>query len=422
MAIESPARIAVLGAGPIGLEAALYARYLGYEVDLYERGRVAEHLLQWGHVRLFTPFAANASPLGISAVAIQDASWKPPPVEALITGREFAERYCQPLAQSDLLADCIHEQTEVLAISRGPLRRQDLSSEDRAEFDFRLLLRSTAAGRFPAGERFATAEVVIDCTGTYGNHNWLGAGGIPAIGEMAAAEHIEYGVPDVLGRDRDRYAHRHTLVVGSDLIAASVVPALARLGHEAPFTRITWITDGAGEAGDAADSARQTAAASIAENGPIRRIAGDRWPARDELIRGANNLIRGEVGHLIFWPATWVEQVTSHGPGKPFVVRLAGGQAVEIEVDRIVANVGYRSDRRPHEELQISDDALYAAPTDWLADAKPQSLVLPEPDFYVLGGKSAGRDSAFTIADGLQQIRQLFTIIGDREDLDLYKV
>ncbi|HKD37575.1 MAG TPA: FAD-dependent oxidoreductase, partial [Pirellulales bacterium] len=48
MAVESPARIAVLGAGPIGLEAALYARYLGYEVDVYERGRVAEHLLQWG--------------------------------------------------------------------------------------------------------------------------------------------------------------------------------------------------------------------------------------------------------------------------------------------------------------------------------------------------------------------------------------
>lgn len=422
MAVDSPARIAVLGAGPIGLEAALYARYLGYEVDVYERGRVAEHLLQWGHVRMFTPFAANASPLGISAVATQDANWKPPPVEALITGRDFAERYCLPLAQSDLLADCIHEQTEVLAVSRGPLRRQDLSGEDRAEFDFRLLLRSMGGGRFPAGERFATADVVIDCTGTYGNHNWLGAGGIPAIGESAAAEQIEYGVPDVLGRDRDRYAHHHTLVIGSDLIVASVVPALARLGHEAPFTQITWITDGAAETGDAADPAGDAASAATAEGGPIRRIAGDRWPARDELIRAANNLIRGEIGHLTFWPATWAEQVTSHGPDKPFVVRLAGGHAAEIEVDRIVANVGHRPDRRLYEELQVTDNAIYAAPTRWLADAKPQALVLPEPDFYILGAKSAGRNSAFTIADGLQQIRQLFTIIGDREDLNLYKV
>jgi hypothetical protein len=40
---------------------------------------------------------------------------------------------------------------------------------------------------------------------------------------------------------------------------------------------------------------------------------------------------------------------------------------------------------------------------------------------YILGAKSAGRSSSFTIADGLQQVRQLFTIIGDREQLDLYK-
>ena len=47
-------------------------------------------------------------------------------------------------------------------------------------------------------------------------------------------------------------------------------------------------------------------------------------------------------------------------------------------------------------------------------------LVTPEPDFYVLGAKSYGRDSRFLIAHGLQQIRALFTLIGDRADLDLY--
>ena len=38
MAVDTPAKIAILGAGPIGLEAALYDRYLGYEVDVFERG------------------------------------------------------------------------------------------------------------------------------------------------------------------------------------------------------------------------------------------------------------------------------------------------------------------------------------------------------------------------------------------------
>ena len=51
----------------------------------------------------------------------------------------------------------------------------------------------------------------------------------------------------------------------------------------------------------------------------------------------------------------------------------------------------------------------------------PQSLITPEPDFYILGAKSYGRNPNFLISIGLEQIRDLFTIIGDREDLDLYK-
>src|SRR5205807_5432556 len=57
-------RIAVLGAGPIGLEAALYAASLGMPVAVYERERVGAYLQQWGHVRLFSPFGMNHTPLG----------------------------------------------------------------------------------------------------------------------------------------------------------------------------------------------------------------------------------------------------------------------------------------------------------------------------------------------------------------------
>jgi 2-polyprenyl-6-methoxyphenol hydroxylase-like FAD-dependent oxidoreductase len=92
MAIETPARIAVIGAGPIGLEAALYARYLGYDVDVYERGRVAENLLQWGHVRMFSPFGQNRSPLGLAALKAQDPAWQPPGDDELLSGRELAAR------------------------------------------------------------------------------------------------------------------------------------------------------------------------------------------------------------------------------------------------------------------------------------------------------------------------------------------
>ena len=50
----------------------------------------------------------------------------------------------------------------------------------------------------------------------------------------------------------------------------------------------------------------------------------------------------------------------------------------------------------------------------------PEALVSPEPDFYILGAKSYGRTSSFLVSVGLQQIRELFALIGDREDLDLY--
>ncbi len=436
MAVDSPARIAILGAGPIGLEAALYARYLGYDVDMYERGRVGEHLLRWGHARMFTPFAAAASPLGLAALAAQDDAWQPPTADALLTGREFVERYLAPLAHSDLLADSLHERTEVVAISRGGLLKGELSGEPRADVDFRLLLRAVAPSgangdrTSSAAERIVAADVVIDATGVLGQHNWLGLGGIPALGEQTAAEHIEYGLPDVLGADRQRYAHRHTLVVGAGHAAATTVLALTRLGHEAPYTRVTWLT--------ASDPAAES-------GGPIRRFSPEPWPLRDQLAREANGLIRNEIGHLEFWPATAVEQVHWHGGDPQFRVRLAGRHVGELDVDRIVADVGHHPDHRLYAELQVAVDPASDAPTRWPADASllplplweragvraaggdsnasspPAELLLtPEPDFYVLGAKSVGRDERFTIAAGLLQIQQLFTIIGDRADLNLY--
>ena len=125
MAVDTPARIAVLGAGPIGLEAALYAPFLGYEVMLYQRGRVAEHVLHWGHVRMFTPWQMNVSPLGVAALRAQHPNWQPPADDLLITGRQWAESYLLPLAASDLLADNIQTETQVVALARRGLLKGD---------------------------------------------------------------------------------------------------------------------------------------------------------------------------------------------------------------------------------------------------------------------------------------------------------
>src|SRR5262249_51957553 len=68
MSRNAPPRVAVLGAGPVGVEAALYAASLKLPVRLYERGDVGNHLRHWGHVKTFTPFAMNTTPLGRAAL------------------------------------------------------------------------------------------------------------------------------------------------------------------------------------------------------------------------------------------------------------------------------------------------------------------------------------------------------------------
>ncbi|MGH7138281.1 MAG: hypothetical protein ACREHD_21235, partial [Pirellulales bacterium] len=265
MAIDTPARIAVLGAGPVGLEAALYARYLGYDVDLYERGRVAEHLLRWGHVRLFTPWLQNVSPLAVAALRNQDPSWRPPDGAALLTGRELAERYLVPLAQSDLLVDSLRLGAEVLAVGReGQLKGDFVGEPAREEGDFRLLFRDGGGN-----ESTAAADVVIDATGTFCQHNWAGASGIPAPGELAAGGAIEYGLPDVLGRDRERYAGKKVLVVGAGYSAATSIVALAELARQTPGTEVVWITRRGPSAKDR----------------PITVIEHDRLAERDRLAR-----------------------------------------------------------------------------------------------------------------------------------------
>ena len=407
---ESP-RIAILGAGPIGLETALYARYLGYKVQLYERAHTpAANVLRWGHVSLFTPFAMNASPLGIAAIQAQNPSWQRPLATEQLTGSELYQRYWLPLATSDLVAGVLKCDTEVLAIARqGWLKHEGVGDPNRGEAPFSLMLRHA-----DGTEATALAEVVIDCSGTYGNHNWMGPGGIPALGEMAAADRIEYGLPDVLGAEKNRYLGVHTLVVGAGYSAATVVTNLAQLSDD---TKVTWITRDENSA-------------------PIQRIDGDRLPARDALARYANALATEDTASVNHRPATTIVALHYRAELGNWEVELTGQQPGKFLFDRIIANVGYRPNKQIYRELQVHECYASDGPMQLAAQllsqagnsadcldqisCGPASLCNPEPNFYILGSKSYGRGSNFLLSIGLEQIRDLFTMIGDRKDLDLY--
>ena len=409
MAVDTPARIAVLGAGPIGLEAALYARFLGYDVDVYEQGEVAEHIRDWGHVQMFSPFGMNRSALGLAALSAQSTRWQRPADDACLTGHEFREQYLLPLAGSDLISDQIHTGTRVLGVSRdGPLKGDLLGDEERGDWLFRLLL-ADREGR----ERIATADVVLDTTGTYSQPAALGSGGLPAPGERAARECIAYGLPDVLGATRSRYAGRRTAVIGSGYSAATTIVALSQLAAQAPGTEVVWIYRHQREA-------------------PLARIENDRLPLRDQLAQSANELAAQPPAWLQVHRDTMVEEVSSSDPSGPVALRLAG--ETNVEVDQIVAHVGFKPDLEMIRELQfhpcyasegpikLAAGLLAQTSADCLDQPSlgPQALLTPEPHFYVLGSKSYGRSSQFLLATGLTQIRDVFSIIGDRADLDLY--
>jgi hypothetical protein len=283
----------------------------------------------------------------------------------------------------------------------------------RGDGDFRLLLESTKPGEH-ARQRFAIADVVIDATGTFGNANWLGPDGLPALGEEQTRAHVEYGLPDVLGADRERYHGRSTLLIGDGDSAAATVVALAELAGQSPDTWVTWVT-------------RRQCNEQLPQ--PVEPPLSIQCPEQQRIAALANRLAADDANHVTYYSGTSVESVTPHADLDRFSVRLVGKHAGEFEFDRVIANVGYRPDSSLHRELHVAlapDSEAPATMAKTLAELgagvplDPRALLQPEPDFYILGAKSFGRDSRFTIAHGLDQIRALFTIIGDRADLDLY--
>ena len=245
--------VAVIGAGPIGLAAAAHLLERGIEPVVYEAGDAAGSAVRsWGHVRLFSPweFLIDAA----SARLLEQTGWLPPASDGLPTGREVVGEYLAPLAE--VLAPRIRLNTRVVSVSREGMDRT--RSTGRAEAPFLLRLED-AAGVVTE----QSARAVIDASGTYLTPNPLGASGLAPAGSALVADRIAPAMPDVLGRDRRRFAGQHTLVVGAGHSAANTLLALAALAREEPGTTVAWAIRGASPVrvyGSDADELSQRAA------------------------------------------------------------------------------------------------------------------------------------------------------------------
>lgn len=373
-------RIAIIGAGPIGIEAALYAKACGFTVAVFDRGPVGEHLRRWGHAQMFTPFGMNATLLGLTEVRREKGSRSIPTETDLLTGREFLDSYLLPLAESETLLESLNLEAAVLQVGRAAGVKK---SEVAERLPFRLLVRD-GEGK----ERIETADVVLDCTGTYITPYRLGDGNIPAVGELAARPHIAWGLEDILGEKRAHYANKSIILVGDGYSAASAICALATLAEEANDTWVFWLTRGP-------------------RGQPLPRMPNDPLKERDRLATKANSLATRCDGHLEFHPQTVLDEVICHGPDQGF--RVAGrsnGKPVSWEVERVIANVGYRADLRISDGLRVNDP-----------------IGLPEtgePNYFILGAKSYGRNSGFLLRDGFNQIRRVFATLTGNARLDHY--
>ncbi len=363
-------RVAILGGGPVGIEAALYAAALGLPVTLFEQGTPGEYVNRWGFARMFTPFGMNATPLGKKT--LRDLRKDIPADTDFQTGRQFRDTYLLPLVESAALKPLVKTQHTVLALGRAGWRKSDPPTSKLPPF--RLLVRAA-----DNTESFHTADAVLDCTGTFSRPNWAGDGGIPAAGEVASRPHVAYWLEDIAGQKKPHYLGRHTVVIGGGLSAAMTVAALTELGNENPSTWVTWLTRGA-------------------RTQPVKRVANDPLKDRDKLAVRANNLATRCDGNLEHHAHAEVQELVTAGPDKGCrVVATVGGVKRTWEAERIIANVGYKPDAGLAGELRDT-----------------------EPGYFVLGAKSKGRDGGFLMSEGHAQIRQAFAEITGNAKVNLY--
>jgi thioredoxin reductase len=196
--------IAIIGTGPIGLAAAAHLLRKRETPVVFEAGPSAgAAVLTWGHVRLFSPWRYVID--REAEALLEEGGWRAPDLEHYPTGQELVENYLIPLANLPEMQAHLQYNTRVVSVSRQGLDKMKTPGRQEAPF---LLRIQTAEG----GEQEVLARAVIDASGTYQISNPLGAHGLPALGERPLSQRIFYGIPDVLGAHRARYAGHRVLV------------------------------------------------------------------------------------------------------------------------------------------------------------------------------------------------------------------
>jgi threonine dehydrogenase-like Zn-dependent dehydrogenase len=383
--------IAVIGAGPVGLAAAAQIVARGLTPVIFERGASVGHSLQqWSHVRVFSPWQYNIDPAARALLAA--SGWDAPEETELPTGGEIVDRYLRPLAALPALSPHLRLAATVTAITRKSLDKVSNAGRDKAPFEIRW-------NDEEGNEQATLASAVIDASGTWTQPNPMGVDGLPVLGERQVADRVAYGIPDVLDAERQTYAGKTTLVVGSGHSAINAALALLSLQDSEPETKIIW---------------------ALRRNRIEKLLGGglnDQLPERGALGLAAKRAIdAGRLQILAPFAATRLAAADN----RVAVAGTLGATETSLMVDRIIVATGFRPDLRMLSELRVAIDPATEAPPALSPLIDPNfhscgtvpphgvdELTHPEAGFYIVGSKSYGRAPTFLMATGYEQVRSV---------------
>ncbi len=392
--------VAVIGAGPVGLAAAAHLVTRGIPLIILERGdAVGASLIEWGHVRVFSPWRYNIDAAARSL--LENAGWQGPDDDALPTGSDIVGAYLQPLAALPQITQNLKLGVTVTAITREGLDKVSSTGRDVSAFVIRYRDQDGEEAR-------VLARALIDASGTWTQPNPIGVDGLPVPGEAAASDHIFYGIPDVAGAERATFAGKRILVIGGGHSAINAALALMEVQETESGTEIFW---------------------ALRSGGVDRLLGGglnDQLPERGALGLAAKSAM--EDGRLNMLAPFAVNRIQKEGDSLRVEAMLAGAP-YSIVVDRIIVTTGFRPDLSFLRELRIALDPTVEAPPALAplidpnlhscGDVPPHGVVElahPEPGFTIVGSKSYGRAPTFLMATGYEQVRSVVAeIAGDHK-------
>lgn len=401
--------VAVIGAGPVGLAAAAHLAKNRIPFILLEAGsQIGANILTWGHIRLFSPWQYNIDKAAKDL--LRASGWIHPDLESLPTGLELVKQYLLPLSRVPEIKPFVHLNTKVLSIGRKDMDKMKTANRESVPF----VIHTESDREYKTFE----AKAVIDATGTWGNPNPAVSSGIWLAEEKSLKEKIFYGIPEILGKERQRYANKHIAVVGGGHSAINALLDLAKLKETYPDTEILWMMR--------------------------RQRVEDAYGGEEKDALEARGLLGSRIHYLVDHQQLKVitpfriQLVKKREDGIELAGDQNGTQKSYTGIDEMIVNTGSRPDFTIINELRTSIDTatesveaiapLIDPNIHSCGTVRPhgeKELRQPEKNFYIVGAKSYGRAPTFLMATGYEQVRSVVSYISgdlaaaEKVELDL---